>query len=99
MNTKKVYIAGKVTGEPYEDCKAKFNRRAEILRKQGYEVINPVEIVSRTASWETAMKICIKALVNCDAYYMLPGWRDSRGAKIEYKLAQVLGLQNLNGKL
>lgn len=99
MNTKKVYIAGKVTGENYKDCVTKFNTRAEILRKQGYEVINPIEIVPASADWKTAMKICINALLECDAYYMIPDWRYSRGAKIELNLALALGLQNLNGKL
>lgn len=99
MNTKKVYIAGKVTGEEYENCVNKFKKRAEILRNQGYSVVNPMEIIPPNTDWRTAMKICVNELIDCEYIYMLPGWRDSKGAKLEYQLAQELDLQNLNGKL
>ncbi|TWP23506.1 DUF4406 domain-containing protein [Apibacter muscae] len=95
----KVYIAGKVSGEPYEVCKAKFNHRAELLRAQGYEVVNPMEIVPKESNWREAMNICIRAITECQAYFMLEDWRLSRGAKIELNLMLGLGLQSLNGKL
>jgi hypothetical protein len=95
----RVYIAGKVTGEKYAECVKKFSSRAEILRAQGYEVVNPMEIVPEGTGWKDAMKLCISELMNCDAYYMLPDWRYSKGAKIELQLALALDLRNLNGKL
>jgi hypothetical protein len=99
MKKGKVYIAGKVTGEKYADCVRKFNRQSEILRNQGYIVVNPMELVPKDTNWKTAMQLCIHELIECDAYYMLPDWRNSRGAKIERQIAQELDLQNLNGKL
>lgn len=95
----KVYLAGKVTGLPYSECLEKFKNQAEILSKQGYEVVNPMEIVPKNTDWKTAMKLCINAIMECDAYYMLDDWRYSRGAKIELQLALSLDLKNLNGKL
>ena len=35
----KIYIAGKITGDP--DYKAKFNAAAEAYKKKGYTVLNP----------------------------------------------------------
>lgn len=35
----------------------------------------------------------IKLLCDCDAIYMLNGWRESAGAKIEHKLARDLGIE------
>lgn len=47
MSSKKIiYIAGKVTGLPDEQVKAKFKAAQEKLEKQGYAVINPFELVS-----------------------------------------------------
>jgi hypothetical protein len=99
MKKGKVYIAGKVTGENYADCVAKFNAQAEILSKQGYEVVNPMDIVPEGTDWKTAMQICITELMYCNAFYMLSDWRFSRGAKIELQLALALGLKSLNSKL
>ena len=34
-------------------------------------------------------------LSKCDAIHMLPGWRDSKGASMEYLVAKGLGLEIL----
>jgi len=39
------------------------------------------------------MRIDIKALVDCDAIYMLNNWRDSKGANVELNIAQGLGME------
>lgn len=38
--TTKIYIAGKITGDP--DYKTKFNTAAEAYKKKGYIVLNPL---------------------------------------------------------
>lgn len=92
-NKTKIYIAGKVTGEPKHSCALKFATAQKELEKQGYEVVNPIEVVGDfNADWKTAMRKCIKALMDCDAIYMLPDWHDSKGAKIEHSLAIDLSL-------
>lgn len=90
----KIYIAGKVTGEDPKACAAKFAAAERRLIEQGYEVVNPIEVVGDfNADWKTAMRKCIKALMDCDAIYMLPDWYVSKGAKIEYWLAIDLSLE------
>jgi len=39
------------------------------------------------------MKEDLKALLDCDGIYMLRGWEQSKGAKIEYELAMNLGIK------
>jgi hypothetical protein len=39
------------------------------------------------------MKICIRELTSCYAIYLLPNWYQSRGAKLEARIALELGLE------
>ena len=39
------------------------------------------------------MRMSLKQIAECDCLYMLPGWRNSRGARIEHGLALDLGLE------
>ena len=89
----KVYIAGKVTGEQIGDAFVKFNTAEFQLKRAGYTVVNPLRIVSQKLSWEKCMKVCLAELINCDAIYLLPDWAESRGAKLEYHIAQELKLK------
>jgi hypothetical protein len=88
----KVYLAGPMTGYPNLNFPA-FHAEAGRLRGLGYEVVNPAEItLDPDASWRAAMTADIKHLVDCDAIAMLPGWQDSRGARLEHTIALSLGL-------
>lgn len=90
---KKIYIAGKVTGLPYGQAYNKFSKIEQELREKGFETVNPMKIVPKDIdSWENAMKICIKSLIDCDGIYLLPNWQQSRGASLEARLALDLGL-------
>lgn len=78
-----IYIAGKVTGEEYKHCVAKFATAQRILEAEGYNVINPMELVSAGTEWEQAMSVCLNALRSCDSLLLLPDWRNSEGAQME----------------
>jgi hypothetical protein len=88
---KKIYIAGKVTGESIAECTMKFGVVQKQLEAMGFEVVNPLATVGRwDISWEDAMKLCITALMGCDGMVLLPDWHQSSGATIERQLAEDL---------
>jgi len=90
MRKIKWYISGKVTGDP--DYRAKFEAAAEKLRAEGFDVCNPVEGEEEGHSWLYYMRKDIKKLMDCDAVYFLHDWADSKGAVLEFRIAQALGL-------
>lgn len=93
----RVYISGPMTGLPDLNFPA-FHAAAAALRAQGWlDVVNPAEInAAHPGQWETCMKADIKALCDCDALVMLPGWERSTGAHLEVHIAHRLGLQILS---
>ena len=88
----RIYIAGKVTGEPYGDTCFKFAEAERTLTHNGVVVVNPMRFVPDNADWQHAMKLCIKSLVTCDVLYLLPDWHESEGAVFEVMVAKRLGI-------
>ncbi|MDR0755142.1 MAG: DUF4406 domain-containing protein [Prevotellaceae bacterium] len=89
---KKVYISGKITGLPRDEVIAKFSTAKEDLKKQGYEVISPVENgLPCNASYESHIILDIVLLIGCDAIYMLSDWEYSEGATLEHNIAEKTG--------
>jgi len=70
-----------------------FNAAAERLRGLGHSVVNPAEIdVSNAHDWHACMRADIRALCDCTALALLPGWTHSQGAHLEVHIAHRLGL-------
>lgn len=87
-----VYLAGPMSGHPEFNHPA-FHAAAAKLREQGYSVINPAEInPDTTKTWEQCLRRDIQALADCHILALLPGWEPSKGARIEYDIAQALGM-------
>ncbi len=63
----------------------------------GFEAVNPCDLnhAGHDQTWESYMRVDIIALMGCEAICLLPGWDRSAGAKCEYHLAQVLGMDVL----
>ena len=89
----KIYISGKITG--IEKKAPLIFAEAELdLIDRGFNVVNPIKIKhNHNGSWANYMKNDIKALMDCDAIYMLSNWTGSKGAEIERRLALDLGMK------
>lgn len=42
------------------------------------------------------MRADLRALMECDAIAFLPGWRESRGARVEEAVSAILGMQEIH---
>ena len=91
---RRVYIAGPCSGIKDLNYPA-FHAAADRLRTAGHHVENPAEnpIPVCGGTWAGWMRMAIRQLATCDSIHMLPGWEDSRGARIERILAIELGME------
>jgi hypothetical protein len=94
----RVYVSGPMTGMPRYNFPA-FFEAARKLRRAGYRVHNPATKGNPVGwTWEDFMRYDLVKLIDCDAIFMLPGWRKSRGARLERHVAKELGFVILTEK-
>ncbi len=88
----KVYISGPMTGHPDLNFPA-FHQAEQAISALGLHPINPARINPDSAmGWTACMRADIKALCDCDAIALLPGWEYSKGAHLELHIAHRLDL-------
>lgn len=94
MRRLKMYIAGKVTGTNEVDCAVKFHIAEQQWKLEGYDVLNPLQLVKDFSTpWDQAMRICLKAVCEADEAYFLDDWQDSKGARLEHQIATELKMK------
>lgn len=92
------YLAGPMTGLP-EFNYPQFHEVANELRARRLTVVNPAENdtgafdVAFGKPWEYYMRLALRGLTVCDEVCLLPGWQDSRGARLERLVAEALGMR------
>lgn len=80
----KIFISGLITGDP--NYKEKFNKADSNLSSIGCIVLNP-SVLPFGMRVQDYMQIGL-AMIDCaDAIFMLPDWKESRGAIIEHEYA------------
>ena len=85
-----VYISGPMSGLPDFNYPA-FDAKSDELCDR-YWVRNPAWILGGDSwTWQHWMRAALKMQMDADVVHMLPGWRKSRGARIERRLALILG--------
>lgn len=96
----KVFISGKITGEPIAECFYKFydaGRYIIGLEKEGQliRIANPLWLkgIHFGISHKEAMEICLKALKDCTHIFMLKDWKESKGAIMEHQFALDNGIK------
>lgn len=89
----KIYISGKITGLPLSEVRQRFAETAAFLDEIGFEAVNPLKNgLDESADWKEHMVADIRMLLDCDAIYMMDNWMQSRGALIEYDIANRLDM-------
>lgn len=83
-----VYIAGGITG--VENYKRIFDETEKMLTDRGYIVMNPT-VLPEGMPRGSYIPICLAMLEQADAIYLLEGWEESEGAKIERQYAKYRG--------
>jgi hypothetical protein len=96
--TKKLYIAGKITGLVYEEALNAFNAAENAVRDLGYTPVNPMRENGLDGDgnehpWVEYMKRDIPHLLRCDGIYLLANWESSKGANLEKQIAEALGME------
>jgi hypothetical protein len=96
MSGLRVYLSGPMTGLPELNFPA-FRDWSERLRFAGYRVTNPAELCPADSgmTWQECMRADIRALCDCDAIALMPGWENSKGAHLELHIAHRIGMQVL----
>jgi hypothetical protein len=93
MRSFKVFLSGKVTGLPRETAIHNFNRGKELVWLNGWEAINPLDVVPEGSTEKQAMKILIPLLIDSDAILLLHDSIFSEGSQVELRVAKYCKLQ------
>ena len=87
---RKVFVSGKVSGLAYLEACRQFYDASHVLLRLGYKPILPIELCRPWWRWWRCMVVCLWHLMWCDCFCQLDNWKDSRGARIEYRVARIL---------
>lgn len=100
------YISGPISSRIKlgADWREPFIAAERSLRSLGYRQIhNPVDIaegvdaacaaLGREAEYADYMKADLEMLLKCHTIVMLKGWENSKGARLEYEIAEATGME------
>lgn len=88
LKQKRVYIAGKITGD--RNYKIKFSKTEETLRREGNIVLNPASLPEGMTAAEY-MRLCFCMIDMADMVVFLPDFTKSQGAMLEFNYCVYIG--------
>lgn len=89
-----MYLSGPMRG--LEDFNyPKFNSLAKLYRDAGFTVHNPAESFNGATDkqFKEYMRLDFEMVLDSDVIFMLIGWNNSEGARLEWQMAKALGLE------
>lgn len=89
----KIYISGAITSLRLEDAQSNFKAKELELRQAGHEPINPMEVglpEGGEHTWAEYMLADLPFVFEADAIYMLNNWQQSKGARIERAIFEIM---------
>lgn len=85
----RIYISGSISKD--KDYLEKFLKVEEMLRNEGFDVVNPARIMEcfpkEITTYADYIVNSIRLLEHCETIYMLTDWQSSYGARMEYLYA------------
>lgn len=90
------YLSGKITDPDLEIMRSnlqKFHELEHQLVSRGIAVFNPARLEQDGKSWEWYLARDLKWINDYrPTIYLMEGWQDSRGARLEVEFARLLRL-------
>ena len=88
----KVYISGKITGDP--EYREKFQSAKERLEKLDHIVLNPAQLPEGMTAADY-MRVNFAMIDVADLVVFLPDWRSSKGARLEQAYCEYIGKETV----
>lgn len=89
----KIYVSGPMTGKPDFNWPA-FATASSLVISHGHDPVLPVPYVEGK-KYEDYLRDDLALLLTCDGIYMLEGWRESNGARLEHMIALACGIDEV----
>lgn len=90
----KIYISLPITGHDIEEVEATCIYASGVIQAKGHTPVSPLDISpDPDATYARHMGNDIEALLQCDAVLFMPGWRESKGCRLENAAAGIYGKQ------
>jgi len=88
----RVYVSGRI--KDYPEHQQHFLQGCGVMRDAGHDPVNPCDLDHEPgATYEDFMREDLRALLDCQAIFMLDGWEKSVGARTEHLVACMIGLK------
>lgn len=89
----RTYNSGRISGLSFGEVEDKFENANREIEGLGLKAVNPLKTwIPNWAPWCVHMAADLCLLATCRGIYLQADWESSRGAKIEKRVAEKLGI-------